>query len=54
MLFAIEEIAMIGITLTAFMTVTDRFEMARWLSKQEKELAIARIKSERIATSEVF
>lgn len=54
MLFAIEGIITIGISLVAFFTLTDRPETARWLSKEEKELAIARVKSERVATTEVL
>ncbi|KAJ5999578.1 hypothetical protein N7451_007388 [Penicillium sp. IBT 35674x] len=54
MLFAIEGIITIGVSLVAFFTLTDRPETARWLSKEEKELAIARVKSERVATTEVL
>lgn len=36
------------------MTLTDRPETARWLSAEEKELAIARVRSERVATTEVL
>lgn len=54
MLFAIEGIITIGIALLAFLTLTDRPETARWLSQEEKDLAIARVKSERIATTEVL
>ncbi|KAJ5771561.1 hypothetical protein N7520_002090 [Penicillium odoratum] len=54
MLFAIEGVITIGISLLAFFTLTDRPETARWLSKDEKELAIARVKSERVATTEVL
>ncbi|KAJ5885509.1 hypothetical protein N7495_010019 [Penicillium taxi] len=54
MIFAIEGIITITIGLISFATLTDRPEMARWLTPQEKELAIHRIKSERINTTEVL
>jgi sugar phosphate permease len=54
MIFAIEGIITIGLALIAFFTLTDRPETAPWLNEQEKELAVARIKSERIATTEVI
>ncbi|KAJ5354933.1 hypothetical protein N7541_005977 [Penicillium brevicompactum] len=54
MIFAIEGIVTIGIGLVAFFTLTDRPETARWLSQAEKDLAIARVKSERVGTTEVL
>ncbi|UNI22835.1 hypothetical protein JDV02_008687 [Purpureocillium takamizusanense] len=51
MIFAIEGIITIGVSLIAFGTLTDRPETARWLSESEKKLAIVRIKSERVATT---
>ncbi|KAJ5691767.1 hypothetical protein N7462_001190 [Penicillium macrosclerotiorum] len=54
MLFAIEGIITIGVAILAFFTLTDRPETARWLSQEEKDLAIARVKSERIGTTEVL
>ncbi|KAA8642543.1 putative MFS transporter [Aspergillus tanneri] len=54
MIFAIEGIITIGLGLLAFLTLTDRPETARWLTQEEKDLAIARLKSERIATTEVL
>ncbi|RJE24824.1 Mfs transporter [Aspergillus sclerotialis] len=53
-IFAIEGIITIGIGLMTFITCTDRPETARWLSQEEKNLAVARVKSERIATTEVL
>lgn len=38
----------------AFFTLTDRPETARWLSQAEKDLAIARLKSERVSTTNVL
>ncbi|KAJ5708984.1 hypothetical protein N7493_010318 [Penicillium malachiteum] len=54
MIFAIEGIITIGVALIAFVTMTDRPETARWLSQEEKDLAIARVKSERVGTTEVL
>lgn len=41
----------IGLALIAFFTLTDRPETARWLSEEQKQLAIDRVKSERLAQS---
>ncbi|KAM0265402.1 hypothetical protein ACHAQJ_000244 [Trichoderma viride] len=38
----------IGLGLLGFLTLTDRLEAARWLTQEEKDLAIASIKSERV------
>ncbi|KAE8377505.1 major facilitator superfamily domain-containing protein [Aspergillus bertholletiae] len=46
MIFAIEGIATIGVAIITFLTLTDRPETARWLTQEEKDLAIARIRSE--------
>lgn len=54
MIFAIEGIITCGISLIAFITLTDRPATARWLSQEEKDLAIARVKAERVATTEVL
>ena len=54
MVFAIEGIITIGLSLISFFTLTDRPETAIWLTKDEKDLAIARVKSERIATTDVL
>jgi len=54
MIFAIEGVITIGLALIAFVTLTDRPETARWLNDDEKQLAVARLKSERIATTEVL
>ncbi|KAF9887812.1 hypothetical protein FE257_009618 [Aspergillus nanangensis] len=51
MLFAVEGIITIGLAIISFCTLTDRPETARWLSQGEKDLAIARLKSERVATT---
>ena len=54
MIFAIEGIITCCLALISFFTLTDRPETARWLTPEEKELAIARVKSERVATTEVL
>ncbi|WAO91461.1 Putative transporter [Fusarium falciforme] len=54
MIFAIEGIITIGLAIIAFFTLTDRPETARWLTQEEKELAIARVKSERVGATEVL
>ncbi|KAH8816716.1 retrograde regulation protein 2 [Xylogone sp. PMI_703] len=54
MIFAIEGIITCGLAIFAFFALTDRPATARWLSQEEKDLAVARIKSERVATTEVL
>jgi MFS family permease len=54
MIFAIEGIITVGLAIISFFTMTDRPETARWLSQPEKDLAIARVKSERIGVTEVL
>ncbi|KAK4126974.1 MFS general substrate transporter [Parathielavia appendiculata] len=54
MIFAVEGIITIGLSCISFLTLTDRPETARWLTQEEKDLAIARVKSERVATTEVL
>ncbi|KAF3027782.1 hypothetical protein E8E15_009158 [Penicillium rubens] len=54
MIFAIEGIVTICIGIVSFFTLTDRPETALWLSQEEKDLAVARIKSERVATTELL
>ncbi|KIW64813.1 hypothetical protein PV04_09721 [Phialophora macrospora] len=54
MIFVIEGIITCGLGLLAFFTLTDRPETAKWLTSDEKDLAVARLKSERTATTEVL
>ncbi|POR34759.1 High-affinity nicotinic acid transporter [Tolypocladium paradoxum] len=54
MIFAIEGIVTVSLGLIAFLTLTDRPATARWLTAEEKDLAIARVKSERIGTTVVL
>ncbi|KAJ5277006.1 hypothetical protein N7524_003159 [Penicillium chrysogenum] len=54
MIFAIEGIVTIGIGVLGFFTLTDRPATAKWLSQEEKDLAVARVKSERVGVTEVL
>ena len=54
MIFAIEGIITCLLSIIAFATLTDRPATARWLSQEEKDLAIARVKSERVGQTEVL
>ena len=54
MIFAIEGIITCGLSLISFFTLTDRPETARWLTQEERDLAIARVKSERVGTTDVL
>ncbi|KAK7060298.1 hypothetical protein VNI00_001063 [Paramarasmius palmivorus] len=54
MIFAIEGIITCILSIIAFFTLTDRPATAIWLTPEEKELAIARVKSERVGQTEVL
>ncbi|KAJ4984444.1 major facilitator superfamily transporter [Stagonosporopsis vannaccii] len=54
MIFAIEGIITIGLALLSFFTLTDRPDTARWLTEEEKEIVLNRLRSERIGTTEVL
>ncbi|CAE7028183.1 hypothetical protein CFE70_004052 [Pyrenophora teres f. teres 0-1] len=54
MIFAIEGIITVILAIIGFFTMTDRPETARWLSQEEKDLAIARVKSERVGQTDVL
>lgn len=54
MIFGIEGIITVGLALISFFTLTDRPETARWLTQEEKDLAIARVKSERVGQTQVL
>jgi len=54
MIFIIEGIITCGLSLIGFITLTDRPSSAKWLTAEEKELAVARIMSERVGTTEVL
>jgi MFS family permease len=47
-IFVVEGIITMGLALVAFVTLTDRPDTARWLSEDQKELAVNRVKSERL------
>lgn len=51
---AIEGIVTCCLSLIAFFTLTDRPATAKWLTQEERDLAIARVKSERVGTTEVL
>ena len=51
MIFAIEGIVTMMLGLVGFLVVTDGPETARWLTSEEKELAMSRIRSERVGTA---
>lgn len=54
MIFAIDGIITCGLAVISFFTLTDRPATARWLTEDEKSLAIARVKAERVGTTEVL
>ncbi|KAK3673942.1 hypothetical protein LTR78_006144 [Recurvomyces mirabilis] len=54
MIFVVEGIITCGLALISFLTLTDRPATARWLSQEERDLAIARVKSERVGVTEVL
>lgn len=54
MIFIVEGIITCGLAIISFFTLTDRPSTARWLTPEERDLAIARIKCERVATTEVL
>ncbi len=54
MIFAIEGIITSCLSIIAYFTLTDRPATATWLTQEEKDLAIARVKSERVGTTEVL
>ncbi|KAH7080986.1 major facilitator superfamily domain-containing protein [Paraphoma chrysanthemicola] len=49
MIFAVEGIITMGLALISLFILTDRPDTARWLSEEEKEWAVNRVKSERLA-----
>jgi Na+/melibiose symporter-like transporter len=51
---AIEGIITCALSLIAFFTLTDRPASAKWLTVEERDLAIARVKSERVGQTEVL
>lgn len=53
MIFGIEGIITIGLSLLTVLLLTDSPTSARWLSDEEKTLAVERVRSERLAQEEV-
>ncbi|KAF4506765.1 hypothetical protein G6O67_006814 [Ophiocordyceps sinensis] len=53
-IFAIEGIATCVLSIVSFILLPDRPESARWLSAEEKELAVARLRTERIGTANLI
>ncbi|KAL0566902.1 hypothetical protein V5O48_015096 [Marasmius crinis-equi] len=54
MIFAVEGTITCGLAVISFVTLTDRPETARWLTEEEKVLAVARVKSERVGQTKVL
>jgi len=54
MIFLVEGIITCILSIIGYFTLTDRPETARWLSEEEKILAIARVKSENVGATEVL
>ncbi|KAK5732524.1 hypothetical protein LTR17_010463 [Elasticomyces elasticus] len=54
MIFAIEGIITCGLALISYATLTDRPATAKWLTPEERDMAIARVKAERVGTTEVL
>lgn len=53
MIFGIEGIVTVGLALISFLTLTDHPATAKWLTQEERDLAIARVKSERVGQTEI-
>lgn len=54
LIFIIEGFITVTIGVASLFLLTDRPETARWLSQAEKDLAVARVKSERIAVTQTL
>lgn len=54
MIFIIEGIVTCGVSIISYFTLTDRPSTARWLTEAEKDMAIARVKAERVGTTEIL
>lgn len=52
MIFVIEGIITSGLAIISFLTLTDRPASARWLTQEQKDMAVARIKAERVGTTD--
>lgn len=54
MIFIVEGIITCSLAIISFFTLTDRPASARWLTEEEKDMAIARVKAERVGTTRVL
>lgn len=54
MIFVIEGIITCGLALISFLTLTDRPASARWLTPEEREMAEARVRAERVGQTVVL
>jgi len=54
MIFLIEGIITVGLAIISFFTLTDRPETARWLTEEEKKIAIARVQSENVGSTDLL
>jgi len=54
MIFVVEGTTTCGLALVSLFTLTDQPETARWLTPEKKDLAIARVKSERNESTAVL
>jgi MFS family permease len=54
MIFVVEGIITVGLSIVSFLTLTDRPATAKWLTQEERDLAIARVKAERVAATQVL
>ncbi|KAK0750766.1 major facilitator superfamily domain-containing protein [Schizothecium vesticola] len=54
MIFVVEGIITCGLALISFLTLTDRPASARWLTPEEREMAEARVRAERVGQTAVL
>ncbi|KAK0644057.1 major facilitator superfamily domain-containing protein [Cercophora newfieldiana] len=54
MIFIVEGIITVGLSVLSFLTLTDRPATAKWLTEEERDLAIARVKAERVGNTQVL
>jgi len=54
MIFVVEGIITCGLALISFLTLTDRPASARWLTPEEREMAEARVRTERVGQTVVL
>lgn len=54
MIFLVEGIITMGLSVIGYFTLTDRPATAKWLTEDERAIAIARVKSENVGATEVL